>query len=266
MALARFLLIAFLLLPVATGLAQDVSFSWPNGNWIAVSLSFDDARPSQVDVGIPLLDRYGAKATFFVVPGAVEQRVDGWKRAAAAGHEIGNHSVRHPCSGNFPWARERAVEDYSLEKMREELAEANRLVAEIVGVTPETFAYPCGQKFVGRGKGTRSYVPLVADLFRAGRGWMDEAPNDPEFVDLAQVMGVEMDGLEFEEVLVWLERARENGSWLVLAGHEIGEPGRQTTRVSMLEKLIEYALEPESGIWLAPVGTVAAYIIEQRGE
>ena len=43
-------------------------FPWPEGARAAVSLSFDDARPSQVDVGLPIFDRHGVKVTFFLVP------------------------------------------------------------------------------------------------------------------------------------------------------------------------------------------------------
>src|SRR5215467_12927366 len=67
----------------------DTTFKWPAGKKAAISLTFDDARLSQVDVGTALLDKYGVKATFFVVPSGVEQRLDGWKKAVANGHEIG---------------------------------------------------------------------------------------------------------------------------------------------------------------------------------
>lgn len=268
---SRTALVAAALLSFSGGWASAQSpspnpetFEWPEGKKAAVSLSFDDARPSQVDVGLPLLDRHGVKATFFVVPGAVEQRLDGWRMGRDAGHEIGNHSLHHPCSGNFPWARNKALESYTPEQMRGELEEANRRIRDLLDVTPKVFAYPCGQTFVGRGVATHSYVPIVAELFVAGRGWLDEAPNDPEFFDPAQVMGTEMDGVEFDEILPAIEEAKERGYWLVLAGHEIGESGYQTTRVSMLEDLIRYAKEPSSEIWLAPVGVVADYVLERR--
>ena len=64
------------------------SFSWPEGKQAALSLSFDDARPSQVDAGTALLDRLGTKVTFYVVPSRVEARLAGWKAAVASGHEI----------------------------------------------------------------------------------------------------------------------------------------------------------------------------------
>ena len=49
-----------------------------------------------------------------------------------------------------------------------------------------------------------------------------------------------------------------------LAGHEMGEEGNQTTRLSMLKALLEYAKDPKNGIWIAPVGTVAKYIQQQK--
>jgi peptidoglycan/xylan/chitin deacetylase (PgdA/CDA1 family) len=230
-----------------------------------VSLTFDDARPSQVDVGLPILDRHGVKATFFLVPSSAEPRRAGWKQAAAAGHEIGNHSLDHPCTGNFAWARQKALEDFTLERMRQQLLDANARLRDLLGVTPEVFAYPCGQTFVGRGLDTRSYVPLVAAAFVAARGWLGEAPNDPERCDLAQVLGMEMDGKDFEQVRPLLEQARQGGSWLVLAGHDIGEPGVQTTRVGLLEKLLPYLRDPANGFWTAPVGAVAHAIRQRRG-
>ena len=41
---------------------------WPEGYQMALNLSFDDARMSQVDSGTALLDRYNVKAAFYVVP------------------------------------------------------------------------------------------------------------------------------------------------------------------------------------------------------
>jgi peptidoglycan/xylan/chitin deacetylase (PgdA/CDA1 family) len=76
-------------------------FRWPDGKKAAVSLSFDDARLSQVDNGLALFKKEGVKVTFFVQPSGVEKRLAGWKQAVADGHEIGNHSLTHPCTGNY---------------------------------------------------------------------------------------------------------------------------------------------------------------------
>lgn len=97
---------ALVLLSVVVGLlqsahAQNAPIAWPEGKRMALSLSFDDARLSNVDAGTELLDQYGVKATFFVLPSNVKKRLEGWKKAVTSGHEMGNHSVNHPCSGNF---------------------------------------------------------------------------------------------------------------------------------------------------------------------
>ncbi len=239
-------------------------FSWPAGKRAAISLTFDDARFSQIDHGLPLLDEYGTKATFYVSINNLEERVDAWKKAAVNGHEIGNHTMTHPCSGNFPFARERALENYTLDKMRNELEESNNIIERLLGVRPVSFAYPCGQKYVGRGRNLKSYVPLVAEEFLAGRGWMDEWSNDPAFCDMAQLMGVELDGKDFEKVKQLFDRTLANGGWLVFCGHDIGEGGRQTTLSSTLKAICEYAQNPANGLWLDTVEEVASYILEHR--
>jgi ABC-type polar amino acid transport system ATPase subunit len=77
---------------------------------------------------------------------------------------------------------------------------------------------------------------------------------------MAQLTGMEMDGQDFEEILPLIQDAAKQGYWLVLAGHEMGTGGNQTTRLSMLEKLIQYAQKPENGIWLAPVKDVTHFL------
>jgi peptidoglycan/xylan/chitin deacetylase (PgdA/CDA1 family) len=243
---------------------DSVGFSWPEGKRVAVSLSFDDARESQVLVGTRLLDRYGIKATFFVVPSTMEKQLDGWKKAVANGHEIGNHTLTHPCTGNFAWSRTNALENYTLEQMQHELTECNKRIQELLRVKAEVFAYPCGQKFVGKGINTKSYVPLIAEMFLVGRSWLEEAPNDPVYCNFAQLTGIEMDGKEFDQILPLLEEAKKTGQWLVLGGHEMGDSGYQTTRLVMLQKLIEYAQIPSNGIWIKPIGTVAKYIQQHK--
>jgi len=230
-----------------------------DGKRAAISLSFDDARASQLDVGIPLFEEFGhVHVTFYLTAENVPTRAAEWRRAAAAGHELGNHTMVHPCTGNFPWARSHPLEKYTLDRFRDELIEANRAIEQATGTKPQTFAYPCGQKFVSRGRETRSVVPIVDELFIAGRGWLDEAPNDPSFVDLAQVLAHSMDDVDFNALKPVLDDAIERGQWLVLAGHDIGmSTGRQITRVSMLREMLEYLREPSRSVWVGTVAQVA---------
>jgi peptidoglycan-N-acetylglucosamine deacetylase len=237
------------------------AFAWPDGKRAAISLTFDDARESQVTSGVPLFAEYGIRVTFYLSPRNIGDNAAAWRRAAEAGHELANHSMTHPCTGNFAWSRERALEDYTLDRMRAELVDANRAIEDATGVRPTTFAYPCGQTYVGRGARVASYVPLVSELFLAGRGWLGETANDPGFVDLAQVLGYPMDDMELDQLRPALEDAIARGQWLVLAGHDIGSTqGPQVTRVSMLRELLADLGRPGRGVWVDTVAKVAAFV------
>lgn len=252
---------------VPKGAGPDLTpFQWPEGKRAAISLTFDDARTSQIDIGLPLLDRQRVKATFFVSPQSVEKRLPGWKQAVGNGHEIGNHTLTHPCTGNYPAFRLNALEEMTLETIGGEIDGAARAIFGLLGINPVSFAYPCGQTFVGRGRQVKSYVPLIAERFRFGRKWLNEEANDPAFCDLSQLLAMESDGKTFAQLKILVDRAIKEGRWLILCGHEINRGGFQTTLVETLEKLCRYAQNPARGIWIDTIGNIGGYIAQKRAE
>lgn len=236
---------------------------WPQGKRAAVSLTFDDARPSQIDTGLPLLEKLGIRVTFFVSPKNLEKRLDGWKRAAARGHEIGNHSMTHPCTGNYAFSRANALEDYDLARIARDLDEAQQAIRRLLGVTPVSFAYPCGLKFTGRGRNVRSYVPVVAEKFLLGRGYMDEAANDPAVFDPAQAMGTPFDDMAPEQALQLLKTAAEQGRWVIFVGHDIGPRRFQSVDSATIEAIASFAQDASNGIWLDTAGAIARHLAKR---
>ncbi|KZN64667.1 hypothetical protein N478_21975 [Pseudoalteromonas luteoviolacea S4060-1] len=241
-------------------------FSYPNNARNAISLSFDDARDSQVDVAIPILNKHNVKGTFYVNPQFAMRRLDGWKRAVAKGHELGNHTSSHLCTGNFEWLRKKGqgLEQVDLAWLRKDIESTTAFMQKQFNITPESFAYPCGNTFVGRGKQVKSYVPLIADMFKTGRTWLDETGNNPTYTDFSQLAGNRMDGMTFEEIRDMLELLREDNKWIILAGHDVGEKGMYTVDKDALEALIVYLKDPKNGFWLATVSEVASHIEEYR--
>jgi peptidoglycan-N-acetylglucosamine deacetylase len=242
---------------------QAVRDIWPEGVRAGVSLSFDDARVSQLDRGIPILDRFGVRATFYVSLRLMEQHLKQWRAAAAGGHEIGNHTLNHPCSGNFSFIREHRLEDYTLERMEQELLEANDRIEAQLGVRPRTFAYPCGQSYVGRGEGQRSYVPLVAKHFEVGRGFRYEVAAHPLRCDMAMMPAIDLDRLGWEEVKSWLQTAAAERRWLIFAGHDIHETSRQGVRPQVLERLCAWCCDPSNQLWIGTVADIGAHLRRQ---
>jgi len=240
------------------------SFSWPGGKRIALSLSFDDARPSQLDCGLPILDEHGVKASFYVSLEPFNQRLDDWRAAAENGHEIGNHTVSHPCSANYGSPIGGALEDFTIERMDGEMRQANAQIEKAIGLVPRTFAYPCGQKYVGRGAGLQSYVPLAAKHFLAARGFCDERPNDARRCDLAQLCGMDADTDSFALLKTYLDYAYNSGGWLILAAHEVGPANYQTVEENTLAELCRFATDESNGVWIGTVAEIAGYLAAQR--
>jgi sialate O-acetylesterase len=75
-----------------------------NNKTCAVVLTYDDALNVHLDNAAPLLDSLGLKATFYLsgYSGTLNKRTDEWRKLASNGHELGNHTLFHPCSGSLP--------------------------------------------------------------------------------------------------------------------------------------------------------------------
>jgi len=69
---------------------------------MCISLTFDDGWRSQYDHAIPILDKYGIRATFYIATGLLYSGRSEYMGPAEvchlykSGHEIGAHSVTHP--------------------------------------------------------------------------------------------------------------------------------------------------------------------------
>lgn len=99
-----------------------------------ISISFDASWGGDQTMGIlDLLDEYDAKATFFLVGIWVEKYPELVKEIATRGHEIGNHSAKHP-----------HMTKISEEKMREELRVMDDQLEALIGQRTKLFRPPYG--------------------------------------------------------------------------------------------------------------------------
>ena len=101
-----------------------------------------------MDNAWPALKEAGLKASFYLTLTSpmVSERLDEWRALAEAGHELGNHTVSHPCSKSNP-DRDRVsahnnLDDYTLARMAQELAVADSFLQAIDGETERTLTPP----------------------------------------------------------------------------------------------------------------------------
>ncbi|MEZ4860866.1 MAG: polysaccharide deacetylase family protein [Caldilineaceae bacterium] len=242
-----------------------ISSPWPNACQGAISLTFDDGVQSQLDLAIPMLDRHGLRATFYVNPrDNYRDQLVPWRAAALNGHEIGNHTISHPCSKNFAFIADsgrRALEEMTLADIEAEIVEAGRRIQEVIPEqTAVSYGYTCYQPFVGRGPTRQSYVPVVARHCVAGRG-RGERPNDPRHCDLWYLWSTPCERMTGAELVGLAEQAAAQGRWVILTFHGINE-GNLLVAAGDLEELCVYLARQQERIWTAPVATIAQRVHE----
>jgi peptidoglycan/xylan/chitin deacetylase (PgdA/CDA1 family) len=99
-----------------------------------VALTFDDGPSGTVTPKLlDLLDKYGAKATFFVVGDFVEANPEVLKDAAERGHTIGLHTLHH----DYSWVKD-------TQGAIQNLQDEEDMIYEICGVRPYLFRPPGG--------------------------------------------------------------------------------------------------------------------------
>src|SRR5690242_322834 len=92
--------VLLILLVICTNIIAQSDTTWRRKR-CAVVLTYDDALNVDLDNAIPVLDSLGLKATFYLsgYSGTLNTRLNDWRAIAANGHELGNHTLFHPCIG-----------------------------------------------------------------------------------------------------------------------------------------------------------------------
>lgn len=245
------------------------SFPWPGTARAAVSLTFDDGAPTHISQALPRLDTAGLRGTFYLNPGRRPDwasQVERWQLAASTGHELGNHTSRHPCSCNFHFDDGFCLERLTLQDMAQTIDEAEAGLDEI---SPQqrghrTFCYPCYQSDVGRGLTRQSYVPLVAERFRAARGWGERA-NDAAVVDLWYLGSWAVEGNTAEQLIAYAEAAVEQGRWAVFCFHGVGGD-HLAVDADAFQGLLDHLREAGDRFWTAPLVDIADHVAAHRSE
>ncbi|MBR2928494.1 MAG: polysaccharide deacetylase [Oscillospiraceae bacterium] len=120
-----------------------------------VYLTFDDGPSYCTDEILDILEKKGAKATFFVVGQSREENLRRMRRIVEEGHAIGMHSFTHEYSMIYD-----SVESY-LSDMYAVFCQ----IKEVTGVTPTLFRFPGGSI---NGYNSALYQEMIAEMVRRG--------------------------------------------------------------------------------------------------
>ena len=142
-----------------------------------IALTFDDGPDPKVTIQIlETLNKYDAKATFFMLGSRVEYYPEIAKKVQEAGHELGNHTWNHP-----------DLTKAGVAKVRNEINETSSIIENVTGQKVTAFRPPYGAV----NKTVRSQTNLPVVLWDVDT--LDWKYRDPNQL-LAHVKGATKDG------------------------------------------------------------------------
>ena len=153
--------------------ALSVSNDSPNERYVI--LNFDDNRKSQFTQVKPILDKYGFKATFYVVCKYLDNKKGymNWTELETLhkeGHDIGSHTMNHA-----------NLSDSSIKSLEYQIGKSKECLQEH-GINATTFAYP-----FDKGWDNKTVVNIVSKYYDLARtasspltflhcdGWKDKS-------------------------------------------------------------------------------------------
>jgi len=234
---------------------------WPSASKAAVSITFDDAYRSHVSRAMPLLENHGFRGTFFLIVDKLFRRgkfinvrpsapISEWQAAAARGHEMASHTVRHV-----------PLDAIEVQQMRAELINSKAILDSLfLGEPVVSLAYPFSQTNAAVAEEARS-------IYQSGRvGPPTDGSavyNDPATVDLMSLKAF----FPCSTVAQWysaVELTIAGKGWLVEALHPIDESGFCRVATEDFADHLHYLSQQRPALWVAPVRDVVKRIQQWR--
>ncbi|WP_426750281.1 polysaccharide deacetylase family protein [Myxococcus sp. Y35] len=223
-----------------------------------VTLAFDDGLEEQRQV-LDMLSASGLKATFFIISGRTGQtgymNLDDLRRLAAAGHDIGGHTLQHDELATLP-----------PESQRQSVCE-DRLRLLSWGFSPTSLAFPFGsndavvnQTAAACGYTSARDVRGLADTCGSCPPGESIPPFDPYEIRTPATVTRD-DGLE--QLQAWVTTAEAaGGGWVVIVFHYVAPECTKYTYCVQTDVLREFMG------WLsqrAPLGTEVRTVQDVMG-
>ena len=253
---------SFLILLTATLIVNAQSAQVWKNKQATVVLTYDDAIDVDLDNAIPVLDSLKLKATFYLIGSSpiVTKRMDEWRKIAKNGHELGNHTLYHPCDGSRPGRTfvtpETDLSKYTVARAVSESLINNTLLKAIDGKDKRTFAYPCGDLTVG---GEFFYNGLRNDF--AGARGVGAGLTTIDQVKLDNINCYSINGQKADYMINLVKEAMQTHTLVVFLFHGVGGGHNLNVDLNEHSKLLHFLKQNEKDLWIAPMVDVADHIM-----
>ena len=241
--------------------------NWPDGKKAAIVLTYDDGLKSQYNIVIPQLEKRHFRGTFFLYGEVVKTKdIPCWEKAAKNGHELGNHSLFHPClSGttkNEPSAPCHHLECYSVKGMITEIEMMNVFLYALDGKEIHAYAYPCGQTVAG---GEDYSVALSeSGVVSFARGGGDHGIITNSDIDFFKTPTYSVpSGANATEMITEAKNGLDKGGLVIFVFHGVGGD-YLTVDAGEHEKLLDYLDQHSKEIWVTTYSGALNYLSSQK--
>jgi len=235
-----------------------------HGKKAAVVLTYDDALEVQLDNVIPALDSLGFKGSFYLTAdfAGSKNRIQDWRKVAANGHELGNHTLFHPCDASKPgrsWVTPaNDLSKYSTDQIVREIDMTNVFLESLDGKKERTFAYTCGDTQTGEG----SFIDKIKPLFVSMRGVRSQI-NKLETLDLNNIDCFVIDNNNANQLITWAEKAKEENGLMVVLFHGVGGGHSINTDRKKHNDFLKYLKNHPDDFWVTTMLEASKYSIEE---
>ncbi|MEB2779310.1 polysaccharide deacetylase family protein [Algoriphagus sp. C2-6-M1] len=232
-----------------------------NGKQAAVVLTYDDALNVHLDEVVPALEAHKLKGTFYLsafFPGS-KNRIEDWKKAADLGHELGNHTLYHPCDASLPgrsWvSADNDLHNYSTAQILKEIRMTNVFLESLDGKKERTFAYTCGDTATGEG----SFMEVIKDDFVASRGVRGEL-NIIGNINLLNVDSYGINGESGSALIQLVKDAQAKNALITFLFHGVGGEHNLNVSIEAHQELLDYLAGNEDVIWITTMIDAARHV------
>mgnify|MGYP003416877208 FL=1 len=223
----------------------------------AFSLTFDDGLLSHSENVRPILNQYGFKGTFYVLPPYLTETLPGiWRYGtwpefqamALEGHEIGSHTMNHDTLATLPWG------DINTEgTLLYELYQSKIFIEQKI---PQAKCISLNYPYTLH----NSFVDSAASLYYENGRTLGQVPNDSSLTK-EQWYGLNAKVVEFSlprnsvdddldelfTFLEWTQNSIDNHKWGMIIIHDV-------VPIEQLPELVGQGIyEPISNEWLTSV-------------
>jgi hypothetical protein len=255
----------------------------------AFSFTFDDGLKSQFDYAKPVLDQFGFKGTFYVLPPYLAEnnqeliwRYGTWgefESLANERHEIGSHTMNHDTLtllplGNVSTEGTLLYELYQSQIFIEQKIPSKKCIS---------FNYPYTIH--------NSVVDSATKLFYENGRSLGESPNNPDLTG-NQWYGLKAEVVEFDNqrnsvdddldelysFLEWTKNSIDNNKWGMIIIHDVvpftqidslislPDPVYEPVSTEWLTSLCDFLWQKSANkdVWIETVGNITRYIKERE--